>query len=177
LISCIPRLTESSVQEYLRAQDIDLSVIVMADHSDVATAVAAMKQGALDFLEKPLNDQMLLDGVHHAVAEDRVRRRHRAWRQMLVSRFKALTPREQDILQQVAEGLSNREIADLLNLSHKTVEVHRAKVMQKMSARHSVATDPDGDGSGYFEALWTETAERLFCHVLNLNGLPLPSGL
>jgi two-component system response regulator FixJ len=54
---------------------------------------------------------------------------------MLVSRFKALTPREQDILQQVAEGLSNREIADLLNLSHKTVEVHRAKVMQKMSAR------------------------------------------
>lgn len=131
----IPRLTESGVQEYLRAQEIDLSVIVMADHSDVATAVAAMKQGALDFLEKPLNDQMLLDGVHYAVAEDRVRRRHRAWRQMLVSRFKALTPREQDILQQVAEGLSNREIADLLNLSHKTVEVHRAKVMQKMSAR------------------------------------------
>lgn len=127
--------TESSVQEDLRAQGIDLPVIVMTHRSDVATAVAAMKQGAIDFLEKPLNDQMLLDCVHHAVAEDRGRRRARAWRLMLLGRLETLTPREQDILQRVAEGLSNREIADLFNLSHKTVEVHRAKVMQKMCAR------------------------------------------
>jgi len=131
----IPGPAESSVQEYLHTQSIDAPVIIMADRGNVETAVAAMKQGAMDFLEKPLNDQMLLDGVHHAVAEDRVRRRNRAWRQMLVDRFETLTRREQDILQQVAEGLSNREIADLLSLSHKTVEVHRAKVMQKMSAR------------------------------------------
>ncbi len=130
-----PGPVESGIQAYLGAQGVDMPVIVMADHSDVAMAVAALKQGAVDFLEKPLNEQMLLDGVHHAVAEDRVRRRDRAWRQILISRFKTLTPREQDILKQVAEGLSNREIADLLNLSHKTVEVHRAKVMQKMSAR------------------------------------------
>ncbi|HOW75760.1 MAG TPA: LuxR C-terminal-related transcriptional regulator [Candidatus Competibacteraceae bacterium] len=131
----IPGSTKSSIQEDLRAQGVDLPVIVMTYRSDVATAVAAMKQGAMDFLEKPVNEQLLLDCVHHAVAEDRVRRRTRAWRQALLGRFSTLTPREQDILQRVAEGLSNREIADRLALSHKTVEVHRAKVMQKMGAR------------------------------------------
>ncbi len=131
----IPGSTKSSIQEDLRAQGVDLPVIVMTYRSDVATAVAAMKQGATDFLEKPVNEQLLLDCVHHAVAEDRVRRRARAWRQMLLGRFETLTPREQDILQRVAEGRSNREVADQLVLSHKTVEVHRANVMQKMGAR------------------------------------------
>ena len=132
---CIPGSATASIQEDLRAQGVDLPVIVMTYRSDVATAVAAMKQGAMDFLEKPVNEQLLLDCVHHAIAEDRVRRRARTWRQMLLGRFETLTPREQDILQRVAEGLSNREIADRLALSHKTVEVHRAKVMQKMGAR------------------------------------------
>jgi two-component system response regulator FixJ len=131
----VPGPTESSVQQNLRAQGVDLPVIVLTYRGDVATAVAAMKQGAMDFLEKPVNEQMLLDSVHHAVAEDQDRRRARAWRQALLGRFETLTPREQDILQRVVEGLSNREIADRLELSHKTVEVHRAKVMQKMGAR------------------------------------------
>ena len=131
----VPGLTPASIQDDLRAQGMDLPVIVMTYHSDVATAVAAMKQGAMDFLEKPINEQLLLDGVHHALAEDRIRRGARAWRQALLERFTTLTPREQDILQRVAEGLSNREIADQLALSHKTVEAHRAKVMQKMAAR------------------------------------------
>ncbi|MCB1919452.1 MAG: response regulator transcription factor [Candidatus Competibacteraceae bacterium] len=126
---------EVSAQQVLREQNIDLPVIVIAPRSDVATAVNAMKQGAMDFLEKPLNDQWLLDCVHHAVTEDRDRRRARAWRRILLNRFETLTPREQDILREVVEGLSNREIAERLDLSRKTVEVHRAKVMQKMEAR------------------------------------------
>jgi RNA polymerase sigma factor (sigma-70 family) len=77
---------------------------------------------------------LLLDCVHNAIAEDRARRRARAWRQDLRLRFDTLTSREQDVLGRVAEGLSNREIAEALNLSRKTVEVHRAKVMQKMQA-------------------------------------------
>ncbi|MCP5195920.1 MAG: response regulator transcription factor [Gammaproteobacteria bacterium] len=126
---------ELSTQQDLRAQDIDLPVIVIAPPSDVATAVAAMKQGAVDFLENPINDQWLLDCVHHALTKDQKRRRVRAWRQILLDRFETLTPREQDILSRVAEGLSNQAIADRLGLSRKTVEVHRAKVMQKMEAR------------------------------------------
>lgn len=124
-----------SAQQLLREQDINLPVIVIAPRGDVATAVAAMKRGAMDFLEKPLNEQWLLDCVHHAVTEDRNRRRVRAWQRMLQNRFETLTPREQNILQQVVDGLSNREIAERLDLSRKTVEVHRAKVMQKMEAR------------------------------------------
>ena len=128
----IPGRDDVSAQVWLQQREIDLPVIIMTGHSDVATAVAAMKQGALDFVVKPFNEQLLLDGVYQAVAEDRVRRRHRAWRQSLQHRFATLTPREQDVLRRMAEGLSNQDIADVLNLSRKTVEVHRAKVMQKM---------------------------------------------
>ena len=124
-----------SAQQILRERGVDLPVIVIAPRGDVATAVNAMKQGAMDFLEKPLNDQWFLDCIYHAVAEDQNRRRTRAWRQALLERFETLTPREQDILRQVVDGLSNREIAERLDLSRKTVEVHRAKVMQKMGAR------------------------------------------
>jgi RNA polymerase sigma factor (sigma-70 family) len=125
----------TGAQEVLHEQNINLPVIIIAPRGDVATAVTAMKRGAMDFLEKPLNDQWLLDCVHHAVTEDRNRRRARAWQRMLQDRFATLTPREQNILQQLVYGLSNREIAEQLDLSRKTVEVHRAKVMQKMEAR------------------------------------------
>ncbi|MDG4555735.1 MAG: LuxR C-terminal-related transcriptional regulator [Candidatus Competibacter sp.] len=121
-------------QQQLRERGVDVPVIIITGHGNVATAVTAMKQGALDFIEKPFNDQLLLDCVHNALAEDVVRRRARARRQDLMDRFDTLTPREQEVLRQVVEGLSNREIAELLNLSRKTVEVHRAKVMQKTRA-------------------------------------------
>jgi len=130
----IPGRNNLSVQQRLREREIDAPVIIITGHSDVRMAVTAMKQGALDFLEKPFNEQLLLDCVHHALTEARTRRRARARRQELFRRFETLTPREQDVLRRVAQGLSNREIAEVLNLSRKTVEVHRAKVMEKMRA-------------------------------------------
>ena len=122
------------IQQRLREQGIDMAVIIIAGHADVAMAVTALKQGALDFIEKPFNDQILLDGVHHALTVDAARRRVQAQRQDFLRRFETLTSREQDVLRRVVEGLSNREIAELLNLSRKTVEIHRAKVMRKMQA-------------------------------------------
>jgi two-component system, LuxR family, response regulator FixJ len=130
----IPGRNNLSVQQRLREHEIDAPVIIITGHGDVAMAVTAMKQGALDFLEKPFNEQLLLDCVHHALAEARARRRVRARRQELLRRFAILTPREQVVLRHIAEGLSNRKIAEVLNLSRKTVEVHRAKVMEKMRA-------------------------------------------
>lgn len=130
----IPGRNNSSVQQRLREHEIDAPVIIITGQGDVAMAVTAMKQGALDFLEKPFNEQLLLDCVHHALAESRARRRTQARRQELLRRFNTLTPREQDVLRRVADGLSNRDIAEVLDLSHKTVEVHRAKVMEKMRA-------------------------------------------
>ncbi len=130
----IPGGNDLSIQQRLRDQGIDMPVIIITAHSDVSLAVTAMKQGALDFIEKPFNDQLLLDCVHHAIVEDTSRRQTHARRQEFQHRFDTLTPREQDVLQHVAEGLSNQDIAELLNLSRKTVEVHRAKVMLKMRA-------------------------------------------
>ena len=130
----IPGCNDLGVQQRLREQGIDVPVIIITGHADVAMAVTALKQGALDFIEKPFNDQILLDGVHHALTVDVARRRTRAQHQDFLRRFDTLTAREQDVLRRVAEGLSNREVAETLNLSRKTVEVHRAKVMQKMRA-------------------------------------------
>ena len=129
-----PAHHDLGIQQRLREHGVDMPVIIIAGHSDVSLAVTAMKQGALDFIEKPFNDQLLLDGVHHALAQDTIRRRTRARQRKLQRRFDTLTPREQDVLGRVAEGLSNQDIAETLNLSRKTVEVHRAKVMDKMQA-------------------------------------------
>ncbi len=118
----------------LRKQGIDVPVIMIAGHANVTMVVTALRQGVLDFIEKPFNDQILLDGVHHALAVDAARQRARAQRQDLFLRFDTLTAREQDVLRWVVEGLSNREIAEKLNLSRKTVEIHRARVMRKMEA-------------------------------------------
>ncbi len=130
----IPGRNDLSAQQHLRECGIDVPVVVITGHGNVTMAVAAMKQGALDFIEKPFNDQLLLDCVHNALAEDRLRRQIHARRRQLLDRFDTLTPREQEVLRRVVNGLSNREIAQTLTLSRKTVEVHRAKVMQKMRA-------------------------------------------
>ena len=130
----IPGCGNLGIQQRLREQGIDVPVIMIAGHADVAMAVTALRQGVLDFIEKPFNDQILLDGVHHALAVDAAQQRARAQRQDLLRRFDTLTAREQDVLRWVVEGLSNREIAEKLNLSRKTVEIHRARVMRKMEA-------------------------------------------
>lgn len=129
-----PEQDSLRTQQRLCEQGVDMPVIIIADYGDVSLAVAAMKQGALDFIEKPFNDQLLLDCVHHALTEDAARRRDRARRQEFQRRFETLTPREQDVLRRIAEGLSNQDIAMALSVSRKTVEVHRAKVMHKMRA-------------------------------------------
>ena len=122
------------IQQRLGEQNITAPVIIIAGRADVAMVVTALRQGALDFLEKPFNEQLLLDGVHQALTMDVTRCRARAQCDDLRRRFDTLTAREQDVLHWVVQGLSNREIAETLNLSRKTVEVHRAKVMHKMAA-------------------------------------------
>lgn len=125
---------DPGVQQCLLEQGIDIPVIVIAGHASVAMAVTALQRGALDFIETPFNDQMLLDSVYHALTVDVGQRRVRTQHQNLLRRLDTLTAREQDVLRWVVEGLSNREIAETLNLSRKTVEIHRAQVMRKMEA-------------------------------------------
>ncbi len=122
------------VLEMLRERKYSIPAIVMTGHGDVATAVRAMKAGAVDFLEKPVDEQALLDVIETAIAADRERRRAVGALEITLAKFDTLTERERVVMGHVASGDSNKEIARALEISPKTVEAHRAKVMEKMAA-------------------------------------------
>ena len=107
-------------------------------HGDVPTSVRAMKAGAVDFLEKPFEDQALLDSIHRALEESRERRADRAERAVIRQRIDSLTPREHQVLELVVTGMLNRQVADELGAAEKTIKVHRGRIMAKMHA-NSVA--------------------------------------
>ncbi len=131
----MPGMSGLELQEALAARGIELPIIVITGHGDVAVAVQAMKGGALDFLEKPFNDQVLLDRVQSALTRDAQRRRERAERAALEARLAQLTPREREVLEQVVAGHPNKVVAHNLGISVKTVEIHRARAMEKMQAQ------------------------------------------
>ncbi|EIC21700.1 response regulator FixJ [Thiorhodovibrio frisius] len=130
----MPGMSGLELQAYLSRRSICLPVIVITGHGDVAMAVRAMKAGALDFIEKPFNDDALLGSIRRALETDDRDRVQRSARSEIQSRMTDLTPREHEVMDMVVEGQSNREIATALSVSIKTVEVHRARVMDKMQA-------------------------------------------
>jgi FixJ family two-component response regulator len=113
----------------------DIPIIFITGHGDVPTSVRAMKGGAVDFLQKPFNDQDLLDCIHHAILMARQQTIERAERAELQSRFATLTPREREVLALVVTGILNKQIADRLGIAEKTTKVHRGRVMEKMQAQ------------------------------------------
>ncbi len=123
------------LQTELSVRGIDLPVIVLTGHGNVQVAVHAMKAGAVDFIEKPFNNELLLDRVQKAVAESVGTYEDRVRRDEILSRQKSLTPRERQVLDLVVAGESNKRIARRLHISDKTVEIHRANVMEKMQAK------------------------------------------
>jgi len=131
----MPGMSGIELQEALRARDADLPVIIITGHGDIAMAVRAMKAGAADFIEKPFHDQTLLDAVHRALARSAEAGSTPAVDHAdLQARYDALTPREREVMTLVVEGRPNKVIATRLGLSTRTVEVHRAKAMEKMGA-------------------------------------------
>jgi two-component system, LuxR family, response regulator FixJ len=130
----MPGIDGLQLQLQLAARGIRLPVIVMTGHGDVPVAVRAMKAGALDFLEKPFDDQQLLDAIKRAL-EDNRRAIDAAGPSMeAAQRIAALTPREHEVLDLVVTGKSNKEIAKILGTSPRTIDVHRARVFQKLQA-------------------------------------------
>ena len=131
----MPEIDGLAVQEEMKAHGIALPVIVMTGHGDVTVAVAAMKAGAVDFLEKPFEKTEMLSAINDGFARiDRTG--HRAERTALaVIRLAALTPRERDVLHGLVHGLPNKTIAYNLGISPRTVEIHRAHLMTKLDVR------------------------------------------
>lgn len=115
-----------------------LPVIFLTGHADLPTAVDAVKRGAFDFCAKPISDNALVDRVVQAVEQSRVCLRERARRTALEGRLSGLTDRERDVMRLVIEGLPNKLVADELDISVRTVEVHRARVFDKMQVKSAV---------------------------------------
>ncbi|WP_457667485.1 response regulator transcription factor [Thiolapillus sp.] len=130
----MPGMGGLELQEYLRRHEISIPVIIITGHGDVPMSVRAMKEGAIDFIEKPFNDELLLDAIRNALSVDERQRWEQSQRAELASRLSLLTPREHEVMDMVTAGRSNKEIANALGVSAKTVEAHRAKVMDKMQA-------------------------------------------
>nr|WP_269668506.1 response regulator [Pseudomonas juntendi] len=130
----MPGLGGLAVQQAMHARGLALPVVFVSGHADVPIVVRAFKAGACDFIEKPYNDQLLLDSVQAALERaGRVRQGDQALAQVQ-ARIDSLTPRERDVFVPLAQGLSNREIAERLGISVKTVDLYRGRVMTRLQA-------------------------------------------
>ena len=131
----MPGMNGLELQERLAAQGATVPTIVMTGFGDVPTAVRAMKRGAFDFIEKPFHDQHMIDLIHACLAADAQWRRENTERDEIAACFVTLTNREREVLNLIVAGFSNKQAAAELGIVPKTVEAHRAKVMEKMHAR------------------------------------------
>jgi FixJ family two-component response regulator len=130
----MPGFSGPELQQELNRRGAIIPVIFMSGHGDVPMAVEAMQHGAFDFLQKPFRDQDLLDRIQAALREDCQNREQLRNSPLIRKRFESLTPREGEVLAQVTEGRPNKLIAADLGISQRTVEIHRARVMEKMNA-------------------------------------------
>jgi RNA polymerase sigma factor (sigma-70 family) len=128
----LPRMTGTELHAELIARGVKQPVIFCTAHGDVATSVRALHAGAFDFLEKPVEGALLLERVRAALATDAQRHKADHDRKNLEARLARLTPRERTVMELVVQGHSSKEIATALGISHRTVEVYRSRIMEKL---------------------------------------------
>lgn len=131
----MPGLSGMELHRQLLDRHATIPVIFVTGHGDVPMAVEALHNGAFDFIQKPYRDQELLDRINQALSWDEEHRSEADQKRELQTRLESLTPREHEVMQCVVRGLANKVIAMDLELSQRTVEIHRARVMEKMQAR------------------------------------------
>jgi len=130
----MPEINGLALQQIMKEREILLPIIVISGHGDVPMAVNAMKNGAVDFIEKPFDEQQMLKLINKGLQEAEKRFQQLRQQRQVQTRYDSLSQRECEVMQLVVNGKANREIADILGISPKTVEVHRSRVMSKMRA-------------------------------------------
>ena len=130
----MPEINGLALQQIMQDREILLPIIVISGHGDVPMAVNAMKNGAVDFIEKPFDEQQMLKLINKGLQEAEKRFQQLRQQRQVQARYDSLSQRECEVMQLVVNGKANREIADILGISPKTVEVHRSRVMSKMRA-------------------------------------------
>ena len=131
----MPGMTGLDLQKMLKEQGVPLPVIFLSGRADVPKAVEAVKSGAVDFVEKPFDYKRIVELVRECLARDEEGKREREKRRAMGERIAQLTQREREVMERVVAGQMNREIAGELDISIKTVEAHRAKIMEKLGLR------------------------------------------
>jgi RNA polymerase sigma factor (sigma-70 family) len=134
----MPGMSGLELQQQLNLRGAVVPVIFMTGHGDIPMAVEAMQHGAFDFLQKPFRDQDLLDRIQRAIARDAERRESLGEHARIEAHLESLTAREREVLDLMVKGKQNKQIAQDLGVSPRTIEIHRSRVMEKMDA-HSVA--------------------------------------
>ena len=128
----MPAMSGLELQEQLMTRNLNLPVIFLTGYGTVPASVRAMKRGAVDFLEKPVDDQVLLDAIYQALEKDRGNRHKQAEAKAIQDRLTSLTPREYEVLTLIITGMINKQAASELGTTEKTIKVHRARIMEKM---------------------------------------------
>jgi FixJ family two-component response regulator len=134
----MPGMSGLELQRLLLDRHVRVPVIIMSGHGDVSIAVQAMKDGAVDFIEKPFKNEVLLERVKQCIAQDVAIRKEQRQHVEATTRIASLTPREREVMELLIQGKRNKIIASDLGISNRTVEAHRAKIMEKMHA-HSLS--------------------------------------
>jgi len=130
----MPGMSGLELQQQLNLRGAVIPVIFMTGHGDIPMAVEAMQHGAFDFLQKPFRDQDLLDRIQRAIAKDAEQRQSLGEHERIKGHLESLTAREREVLELMTQGHQNKVIAQNLNVSPRTIEIHRARVMEKMNA-------------------------------------------
>lgn len=130
----MPGMSGLELQQKLNAMHAITPIVFITGHGDVPMAVEAMQNGAVDFIQKPFRDQDLLDRINQALDKDKANRTGLLARDEIRRRMATLTPREREVLDLVTQGKANKVVAGDLDVSQRTVEIHRARVMEKMEA-------------------------------------------
>ncbi|WP_296058217.1 response regulator [uncultured Amphritea sp.] len=130
----MPEINGLALQQIMLERDIRLPIVVLSGHGDIPMAVTAMKNGAIDFLEKPFDDEVLIPLVQNALIKADEMFADRQQQEQVRKQYETLSRREREVMTLVVAGKANREIAEELGISPKTVEVHRSRVMSKMRA-------------------------------------------
>ena len=131
----MPGMSGMELQEALVAKEISLPIIFLTGHGNVAMSAKAFRSGAVDFMEKPFDENVLLTRIKEAIHLDHTNREIAGRQAAARAKLATLTPREQQVMLLVVAGKVNKEIASELNLSHRTIEIHRGRVMEKTGAR------------------------------------------
>jgi RNA polymerase sigma factor (sigma-70 family) len=131
----MPGMSGLELQQQLNLRGAVLPVIFMSGHGDIPMAVEAMQHGAFDFLQKPFRDQDLLDRIQKAITKDAERREALGERERIRTHLESLTDREREVMDLMTQGKQNKAIAQDLGVSPRTIEIHRARVMEKMNAQ------------------------------------------